>query len=151
MNISFDLDSTLIPCGNEFETEKISKVALFFEIEKIRKRSKGLINELKNDGHKVHIYTTSFRSAFRIRCTLLYYGITVDKVINESTNQKVLRAKGIKASKYPPAFGFDFHIDDSQGVGLEADRFDFQAIIMNPSDPDWIEKVKNKIMKFEYK
>ncbi|WP_229724434.1 hypothetical protein [Winogradskyella forsetii] len=58
MNISFDLDSTLIPNGKEFETEKRSGIAKLFGIEEIRKGTRELISHLQNHGHKIHIYTT---------------------------------------------------------------------------------------------
>lgn len=62
LNISFDLDSTLIPNGKEFETEKQNSLAKILKIETIRKGSKTLISDLQQQGHKIHIYTTSFRS-----------------------------------------------------------------------------------------
>ena len=58
MNISFDLDSTLIPNGKEFETEKRSGIAKLFGIDEIRKGTRELISHLQNHGHKIHIYTT---------------------------------------------------------------------------------------------
>ncbi|CAL2059226.1 hypothetical protein [Tenacibaculum sp. 190524A05c] len=88
MNISFDLDSTLIPNGTEFETENLNVVAKLFGIEKIRKGTSELISDLQNQGHKIHIYTTSFRSKRKIRWTLNYYGIQVNQIVNEKQNRK---------------------------------------------------------------
>ena len=82
MNISFDLDSTLIPNRKEFETEKRGGIAKLFGIEEIRKGTAELIAELKSQGHNVHIYTTSFRTNRKIRLTLKYYGIKVDRIVN---------------------------------------------------------------------
>ena len=81
MNISFDLDSTLIPNGIEFKTEKCSRLAKIFGIEEIREGAPKLINDLKNQGHSVHIYTTSFRTKRRIRRTLKYYGIQLTELL----------------------------------------------------------------------
>jgi len=147
MNISFDLDSTLIPNGTEFETEKRSKIAKLLGIEAIRKRSPKLISDLQKEKHKVHIYTTSFRKKINIRWTLRYYGIKVDRIVNQSENRKTLKSLNINASKYPPAFGFDLHIDDLKGVELESKKFSFKTLIIMPSDKHWVEKVKTEIDK----
>ncbi|MEL6560388.1 MAG: HAD family hydrolase [Bacteroidota bacterium] len=145
MNISFDLDSTLIPNGEEFETEKTSKISQILGIERIRKGSVQLITDLQNDGHNVHIYTTSFRPRAKIRWLLRYHGIKVGRIINETENIKVLKSLNIISSKYPPAFKFDIHIDDSKGVGIESERLDFKVIIVEPSDENWDKKVKRII------
>ncbi|MGW9684550.1 HAD family hydrolase [Flagellimonas sp. 2504JD1-5] len=145
MNISFDLDSTLIPNGKEFETEKRSGIAKFFGIEELRKGTPELISELQNQGHRVHIYTTSFRSTRNIRRTLRFYGISVEKIVNQKENERVLKSRNINSSKYPTAFEFDLHIDDSKGVGIEAERFNFNVIIVDPTDKSWTEKIKREI------
>lgn len=145
MNISFDLDSTLIPNGNEFETEKRNQIAKLLGIEEIRKGTRKLIDHLQSQGHNIHIYTTSFRSKGKIRRMLKYYGIRVNHIVNQAENQRVLRAQNMNASKYPPAFGFDVHIDDLKGVGIESERYNFKAIIIEPSDENWVENVKNSV------
>lgn len=104
-----------------------------------------MISELQNQGHKIHIYTTSFRSKTKIRLTFKYYGIKVNRIINEKENRKVLKSININSSKYPPAFNIDLHIDDLIGVGIESNRLNFNAIIIEPNDKYWIEKVKNGI------
>uniref|UniRef100_UPI00404A9D91 HAD family hydrolase n=1 Tax=Flavobacterium sp. TaxID=239 RepID=UPI00404A9D91 len=147
MNISFDLDSTLIPNGKQFETEKRNAIAKLFGIEEIRKGTEELILDLQRQGHKIHIYTTSFRTKSKIRRTLKYYGIKVERIVNQTENQKVLKMQNVNASKYPKAFDFDVHIDDSKGVGIEAEKFNFKAIIIEPTDKNWIEKVKKEIKK----
>jgi len=149
MNISFDLDSTLIPNGKEFETENRSKIAELFGIEEIRKGTTKLILDLQNQGHKIHIYTTSFRAKRKIRRTLKYYGIKVSCIVNEKKNRKVLTSLNISSSKYPPAFGFDLHIDDLKGVGIEAEKLNFEVIIIEPKDKNWIEKIKDVVMVYD--
>ena len=149
LNISFDLDSTLIPNGKEFETEKQHSLAKILKIETIRKGSKTLISDLQQQGHKIHIYTTSFRSKRKIKRTLKYYGIKVDRIINEKENRKVLNSLKINASKYPPAFGFDVHIDDLEGVNIEGNKFNFNVIVVQPSDKNWIQTIKNRINSFK--
>ena len=147
MNISFDLDSTLIPNGKEFETEKRSRFAKLFGIEEIRKGTYDLISDLQNQGHNIHIYTTSFRTKKTIRRTLKYYGIKVNRVINQTENRRVLKSQNINSSKYPPAFDFDLHIDDLKGVEIESMRYNFKVIIVLPNDKNWTETVKNAINK----
>jgi hypothetical protein len=149
MNISFDLDSTLIPNGNEFETEKRNMLAKLLGIEKIRLGTYTIIKELQNKEHKVHIYTTSFRSKIRIRLTLLLYGIKISRIVNQNENYKILKKKNINASKYPSAFGFDLHIDDSKGVEIESKNFNFDVIIVEPSDEYWIDKIRKEISKIK--
>ncbi len=149
MNISFDLDSTLIPNGNEFETEKRNVLAKLLGIEKIRLGTYTIIKELQNEEHKVHIYTTSFRSKIRIRLTLLFYGIKISRIVNQNENYKILKKKNINASKYPSAFGFDLHIDDSKGVEIESKNFNFDVIIVEPSDEYWIDKIRKEISKIK--
>ncbi len=152
MNISFDLDSTLIPNGKEFETENRSRIAKLFGIEEIRKGTRELISDLQNQGHKIHIYTTSYRSKWKIRRTLNYYGIKVKRIVNQKQNRKVLKSRNINSSKFPPAFDFDLHIDDLKGIGIESEKFNFKAIIVNPSDTNWIENIKSGIERtFELK
>ena len=145
MNISFDLDSTLIPNGKEFETENRSGVAKLLGIEEMRIGTRELISDLQNQGHKIHIYTTSFRTKRKIRLTLKYYGIKVSRIVNEKENRKVLKSRNINSSKFPPAFDFDLHIDDLKGVGIESERLNFKAIIVEPTDKNWIEKIKSGI------
>jgi hypothetical protein len=145
MNISFDLDSTLIPNGKEFETENRSGIARLLGIEEMRKGTSELILDLQNNGHKIHIYTTSFRSKRKIRRTLKYYGIKVNRIVNEKENRKILKSRNINSSKFPPAFYFDLHIDDLKGVGIESERFNFKSIIVEPNNKNWIEKIKSGI------
>ena len=143
MNISFDLDSTLIPNGKEFETENRSGIARLLGVEEMRKGTSELILDLQNNGHKIHIYTTSFRSK-KIRRSLKYYGIKVNRIVNEKENRKILKSPNINSSKFPSAFNFDLHIDDLKGVGIESERFNFNVIIVEPTDKNWIEKIKKR-------
>lgn len=97
MDISFDLDSTLIPNGKEFETENRNIIAKIFGIKEIRKGTPQLILELQNQDHRIHIYTTSYRTKRKTRNTLRYYGIKVNRIINETENRRVLKSMNINA------------------------------------------------------
>lgn len=141
MQISFDLDRTLIPYNNEFPAEKRSWWAKLLGIEPIRKGTKTLIKTLQSQDNEVHIYTTSLRSKPYIRRMFRYYGIKIGKIITQKENEYTLQSLKISASKYPKAFGFDLHIDDAQGVQSEAEQYDFKVIIISPNDTFWIEKI----------
>ena len=141
MQISFDLDGTLIPYNNEFPTEKRSWWAKLLGIELIRKGTKTLIKILQSQGNEVHIYTTSLRSKPYIRRMFRYYGIKIGKIITQKENEHTLQSLKINASKYPKAFGFDLHIDDAQGVQREAEQYGFKVIIISPNDNFWIERI----------
>ncbi|WP_177764933.1 HAD family hydrolase [Flavobacterium sp. I3-2] len=145
MNISFDLDSTLIPNGNEFETEKENWKTKLFKVEKLRKGTKQLISILQEENHKVNIYTTSFRSKNKIRLTFWCYNIKVNRIVNQTENKKKLESLKIYSSKYPKAFNFDLHIDDSKGVEIESEKYNFNVLIVAPNDLKWNEKIINKI------
>ena len=146
MNISFDLDSTLIPHGNEFEVEKRNFLAKILGLESIRLGTATLISDLQKEGHVIHIYTTSFRSKIKIRWMLFYYGIKVGRIINQQQNQKTLKSRNINSSKFPPLFGFELHIDDLKGVEREGQKLNFKTIIIEPSDKSWIEKIKKEVI-----
>jgi FMN phosphatase YigB (HAD superfamily) len=113
MTISFDLDDTLIPGTKKFETEKQTIVHRLFGLEKIRFGTIELFNELRNKGHRIYIYTTSFRSTAKIKLTFYSYGIPVDVAINQQRHDRQLRENKTRASKFPPAFNIDVHVDDS--------------------------------------
>lgn len=148
MNISFDLDGMLIPSGEEFETERRGRIAKIFGVEKLRKGAPELIQHLQAQGHNIHIYTTSFRSKRSIRKTLRYYKINVRRIVNQTENLKVLKSQNIYASKYPPAFYFDLHIDDSKGVAMEGKKYNFKTIVVEPSDNHWVKKIKIRLEKY---
>ncbi len=145
MHISFDLDGTLIPHNDEFTTEPIGLLGKLFGVEKLRKGTPALFRKLKGEGHQCHIYTTSFRSTFRIRMMLAYYGVSAGKVINEEKNRQLLSNQNVNASKYPPAFGFELHVDDLEGVGMEGEKLGFKTIIISPNEEDWLAVILGEV------
>ncbi len=68
-------------------------------------------------------------------------------VINQATHDRVVKAnpKYSDLSKAPDAFNIDLHIDDLPGVSIECENQKCECIILNPSDTEWVEKVKKKI------
>ncbi|WP_196894554.1 hypothetical protein [Aureivirga marina] len=146
MKISFDLDDTLIPYQKkDFEIENRTFFHKILQIEPLRKDTILLFKNLKNNGHSIGIYTTSFRKNWKIKLQFLSYGFNVDFVINQYKNNKLLRKNSISASKHPPSFKIDLHIDDSKGVKLEGEKYNFKTIIISKNDLKWQEIIKSKI------
>jgi hypothetical protein len=141
MIISFDLDDTLIPGTKTFETEDQNLLQKLTGIEKIRKGTIELFKELRSRGHGIYIYTTSFRPTLKAKLTFLSYGIPVDKVINQQCHDRELKENRTRCSKFPPAFGIDIHVDDSQGLKIEGAKFNFRTIILDEKDPAWADKI----------
>lgn len=104
-----------------------------------------LMKRLQKDGHKIFIYTTSYRSISKIKGTFLFYGIRIEKAINQNSHNKMLKERAKMISKFPPAFGIHIHIDDSEGVEREGKVNNFRTIIVNESTPDWTTFVLNSI------
>ncbi len=137
MIISFDLDDLLIPGVKTFSTERRNLFQKLLGIEAIRLGTVALFRRLQREGHHIYIYTTSFRSPMRIRLMFLSYQISVKKIINQRLHNEVLREQRNRTSKYPPAFNIDIHIDDSLGVRIEGERYNFATVIIDENDSAW--------------
>ena len=141
MIISFDLDDTIIS-KTKFPLEKETFFHRILGIERIRLGTRDLFKELKARGHKIYIYTTSFRSKSKISLMFYSYGIPVDYIINQQKHTRNVKDKNI--SKFPPQFGIDIHIDDSLGVKMEGEKHGFNSIIISEKDKNWAaEIIKN--------
>ena len=143
--ISFDIDNTLIPYSDEFPTTKPSFLYRCLGTEPLRKGTKELFSSLHKQGFKIWIYTTSYRSIFRLRMTFKSAGLSPSKYINENINRATLKMHNCKASKNPSLFGIDFHVDDSEGVKKEGEKYGFQSILIKPEDLNWIYEVQKQI------
>ena len=111
-------NDTLIPGTKKFETEKQTIVHRLLGLEKIRFGTIELFKALRNKGHRIYIYTTSFRSTAKIKLTFYSYGIPVDIAINQQRHDRQLRENKTRTSKFPPAFNIDVHVDDSPGLRI---------------------------------
>lgn len=140
MIVSFDLDDTLI-ANNKFDLEKVNLFQKLFKVERIRKGTLVLFKELKRRKHKIYIYTTSHRSVSRIMWTFYSYGVSIDYVINQQKHHKNMLKKKFSSSKFPPMFNIDIHVDDSIGVEVEGNKYDFKTIIISETDEDWIQTI----------
>ena len=84
---------------------------------------------------RVWIYTTSYRPLPYLRGWFRAHGIPIEGAVNQERHDKVVGRQG--PSKYPPAFGIDLHVDDSEGVALEGNRHGFEVVVVSPDDLDW--------------
>ncbi len=152
MRISFDLDDTLI-CYNPVVPCEPNRVPFFlrswFE-EPLRRGTVELMQELTRQGHSIWIYTSSYRPPRQVKYWFRFYGIKVDAVINQELHEKVVGRGplGRYASKYPPAFDIDLHVDDLEGLRLAGEERGFRVIIVSMNDESWAERVLEAVQEF---
>lgn len=141
MIVSFDLDDTLIPGTKVFPLERQWLWQRLISGERLRAGTILLMHTLKQDGCSIFIYTTSLRSRVYIRCLFLTYGVWINRVINKTVHDRVTGEAGADASKLPVAFNIDLHVDDSPGVAMEGEKFNFRTVIIGEKDEGWVEKI----------
>jgi hypothetical protein len=141
MRIAFDLDDTLIPSHRDlFPVERPPGwLGRLFAPEWLRCGATHLLDTLVRHGCDVWVYTTSLRPPGHIRRLFRCYGVRLGGAINGDMHQNWLRQQpGHRhCSKYPPAFGIDLLVDDSEGVRMEGDQFRFHVLTVRPDDPAW--------------
>lgn len=137
MTISFDLDDTLIPGMKKFPTESRTLLQRLSGAEPLRLGTGALWRTLQSEGHRIVIYTTSLRSRRKIWWTFFTHGIILYRIINQKTHVRRLGKNSGLYSKYPPAFGIDVHIDDSEGVAREGLQHGFPVIVVSEQEKDW--------------
>lgn len=147
MRIAFDLDDTIIPApGSPMAAEPIGRVARLISSEPLRKGAPSLMKLLWREGHEVWLYTTSLRSPFKLRLWFASFGVALDGVVNQATHDAAMAKipdRRFICSKYPPAFGIDLLIDDSEGVRLEGERLGFSVLTISENDSDWCARIRD--------
>lgn len=145
MHVSFDIDDTLICCqpGAVHEPNRVPRFLRPWFNEPLRLGAVALMHELTRQGHVLSVYTTSYRSPNYLRLWLRCYGIRVSEVVNQRRHEQVVKPESFRRwpSKYPPAFGIDVHVDDSEGVGMEGREHGFRTVVVSVNDPDWARHV----------
>jgi hypothetical protein len=143
--MAFDLDDTLISSKPNFLIQKpvYQIIAKMFHVEHLRKNTTEIFHFCKKNKIETWIYTTSFRSKIYIYFLFLLNGIKLQGVVNQNVHNKKVKHK---ATKYPPVFGIDLLIDDSEGVKKEGELYGFDVLCIKTDDQEWIEKVKQKII-----
>lgn len=146
--ISFDIDDTLACCQRSVPAEEGLLPSVNRHLgEPLRHGTCSLIRELRRRGCSIWIYTTSGRSPSYIRRWLLMHGIRVDGIVNSVRHHHELTTQGFSRppSKYPPAFGIDLHVDDSEGVQMEGDTHGFRVVVVRPDDKHWTKRVLDAV------
>jgi hypothetical protein len=144
MRIAFDLDDTLIAGAYPFPVEERGFLGRLFAHEEIRKGTVPLMRSLIEDGWDVWIYTTSFRGPLYLKSLFRLHGIRIAGVINQHHHTRRVSRCGKSyqdCSKYPPAFGIDLLVDESEGVWLESRRHGFAMVLVRPDDESWADAV----------
>jgi hypothetical protein len=145
--IAFDLADTLIPGQATFPLEAQGVLSRVLAYEPLRKGTISLMKSLHQDGWDLWIYTTSFRSPCYVRTLFRLQGVRIRGVINQYHHFKRVRECGQPyqdCSKYPPAFGIDLLVEESEGVWLESRRFGFEMVLVRQDDPGWADAVMAK-------
>ena len=153
MLVTFDIDDTIRLHGNsELPEQPIFKwPARFFYREPLRHGFVQLCKELKTQGCKIGIYTTSSRTVGYIRRWMLCYGLKPDLIVNADIHEATVsgRFKNCRPpSKHPGLFGVNLHIDDSKGVAREGDKFGFHTLIIDPDNKEWCDTILDFIRGF---
>ena len=76
------------------------------------------------------------------------YGFSPDLIVNAAIHAAAVSGRFERSrppSKHPGLFGVDLHIDDSNGVAVEAERLGFRALIIDPENLDWSTTVINTV------
>jgi hypothetical protein len=137
--VSFDIDDTLV-CAPGVPTEQfVPRWRRLWYAELLRQGTRALMRDLLRRRCGLWVYTTSYRSPRHLRGWFGSIGISLAGVVNQGLHDRVVGRRG--PSKYPPAFGIDLHVDDSEGVGLEGQRHGFAVVVVSPDDPDWASRV----------
>lgn len=151
MRISFDLDETLICSDPKVpkEPDILAWLLKPFFPEPLRFGAIALIKELNSRGYKIWVYTSSGRSARYVRMWLSLYGIKIEGVVNKEIHNRAVESGLCPSlvSKYPPAFGINIHIDDSEGVKREGKEYNFNVIHLSPNDMSWVATVLEQVDK----
>lgn len=155
VRISFDLDDTLVCHHRHVAEEKYRLPGILHKWfgERLRVGTCSLMRELRRRGCSVWIYTSSGRTPFYIRRWLLLHGIRVDGVVNSVRHSHGLAAHGLSnlPSKFPPAFGIDLHVDDSEGVQMEGKAHGFSVVVVHPDDEHWTRRVLDAVSHVQYR
>jgi hypothetical protein len=139
MRISFDLDDTLV-CVSSVPTEQVIPRWIRWRYrEGLRFGTRELMRALLRRRCEIWVYTTSFRSPRYLRGWFKSFGVPLDGVVNQSRHDQMVGQQG--PSKFPPAFGIDLHVDDSEGVRSEGERHGFAVVVVSPEDLGWTARV----------
>lgn len=137
MRISFDLDDTVI-CHQPHiadEPNQVPAMLRWWLNEPLRKGTMHLFMQLRQQGHSIGVYTTSYRSKLYIKSLFRCYNLKLDFIINQHDHEKRFKGRLEKvASKMPQCFGIDFHIDDDKSLLANSSNYGFHMLRVLESD-----------------
>jgi hypothetical protein len=139
LRVSFDIDDTLV-CGAGVPSEQL--VPFLYRRrypEPLRKGARALLRSLDARGCRLWLYTSSGRPAAYLSGWFRSLGIRLEGVVNQERHTEVVGCRG--PSKLPSAFGIGLHVDDSEGVAMEARAHGFRVLVVSPQDERWAERV----------
>lgn len=152
MRIAFELDDTLVPRGRSFPTAAPSGARRLLCAEPLRAGAPALLRDLVDAGHEVAVYTSSDRSRLRVGLDFWSYGVRLAQVVNKTAHERWSarlprgeRPALRRALKYPPAFGIDLLIDDSEAVAREGRALGYEVIIVAPDDARWCDAIRRAV------
>jgi len=148
MRVAFDLDDTLIPTTVEFaggSTTLPMPMRLFFR-EPLRNGARELLADISRT-HELWLYTTSLRHPIYLKLWFKFLGIPLAGAINQDSHQRTIRNASQHSgySKVPQLFNIDLLVDDSPGVAIECELQGCAALIVDPSDLKWSDRVRSKL------
>jgi hypothetical protein len=112
--------------------------------ERLRLGTRRVFRGLSERGWKIGVYTTSFRGTAYLRLLFALHGLRLDGIVNQAVHDRADRRGGpgrALGTKDPGAFGFDLLVDESEGVEIEAARYGFAVIRVDPGDEHWADRV----------
>jgi hypothetical protein len=149
MRISFDVDDTLVLYEPGLPSELVVPWWWRWRFrEPLRFGTRTLMQSLIARGHELCIYTTSYRPPVYLRGWFRCIGVRLVHAINQDVHDQIVLKShfpGYPPSKYPPAFGIDLHVDDSEGVFLEGREHGFRVVVVSPNDADWVTRVLSAV------
>ena len=140
MRISFDVDDTLVLYDGSPKETVVPWWWRWRYHEPLRLGTKALMQALLARHCELWIYTTSYRQPRYMRGWFKSFGVPLAQVVNQDRHDQVVKKSqfpGYVPSKYPPAFGIDLHVDDSEGVVMEGQEHGFRVVVVSPTDLEW--------------
>lgn len=140
MRISFDVDDTLVLYDGSPKETVVPWWWRWRYHEPLRLGTRALMQALLARNCELWIYTTSYRQPRYLRGWFKSFGVRLTDVVNQDVHDRVVKKSqfpGYMPSKYPPAFGIDLHVDDSEGVAMEGQEHGFRVVVVSPADVDW--------------
>lgn len=139
LRVSFDLDDTLI-CDPSVPCERHEPLLYRWRYpERLRAGTRRLLRSLHARGCRLWLYTSSGRSERYLASWFGCLGVPLEGIVNRDRHDQVVGVRG--PSKYPPAFNIGLHVDDSEGVAMEARAHGFHVVVVSPRDPHWADRV----------